>query len=374
MIERRNSDAPRRVTLSDLKLYLDQAGWRRLPAGNSRWVTYELTAEGAQGVELLLPSGDSYVDVAERIQDALAVLSQIENRDQVSVARDLLAVNADSISFRLEVAKDSESIPVADAARHVKAIRNLLQFAYCSELEPRRHFEDPIPAAVGMLQNFNFCHTFRGSFGFEITNAIARPNKTGDLFTSPTQRRVVERIARGAILLESAVAEDNPDILINSYESALNARMCDALSEVGLDGQINFDLDFMWARVLDPAHDVKDASTFRIAEPQVQVLRFASEQLKIVEPRPDRIVGQVVNLHCVTDPADGSARRTIALKVLHAEFGNIEVKLSLGPEAYLVAIDAHSKGHKLVATGQLQRKGSTWSLEAVTLLDVAAGA
>jgi hypothetical protein len=147
--------------------------------------------------------------------------------------------------------------------------------------------------------------------------------------------------------------------------------MCDALSEVGLDGQIQFDLDFTWARAIEPAQDVGSASTFRIAEPQLQILRIASEQLKIVEPRADRILGQVVNLHCVTDPADGSARRTIALKVLHQEFGNIEVKLALGPEAYLVAIDAHAKGQKLVASGQLQRKGSTWTLEAITLVDLA---
>lgn len=374
MIEHRNSDAPRRVALADLKLYLEQSGWRRLPSQESRWITYELTTDGAHGVELLLPAEDGYLDAADRIQDALAAISQIEDRDQVSVARDLLSVNADSIAFRLEVANNSDSIPIADAARHVKAIRNLLQFGYCSELEPRRHFEEPIPAAVGMLQNFSFCHTFRGSFGFEVTNAIARTQKTGDLFSPPTQRKVVERIARGAVLLESAVAAEDPKILIGAYQTALNARMCDALSEIGLDGQIRFDLDFTWARVLDPAQDVKNASTFRIAEPQVQILRFASEQLKIVEPRADRIVGQVVNLHCVTDPADGSARRTIALKVSHAEFGNVEVKLALGPEAYLVAIEAHSKGQKLIATGQLQRKGSTWSLEAVTVVDVAAGA
>ena len=373
MIERRNSDAPRRVTLADLKIYLAESGWRRLPSRESRWTTYELAIEGAQGVELLLPAEDGYMDTAERIQDALAAISQIEGRDQVSVARDLLSINADSIAFRLEVANDTDAIPIADAARHVKAIRNLLQFGYCSELEPRRHFEDPIPAALGMLHNFSFCHTFRGSFGFEVTNAIAKIQTTADLFSPPTQRKVVERIARGAVILESAVAADDPSILISAYKTALNARMCDALSEIGLDGQIKFDLDFTWARVLDPAQDVKDASTFRIAEPQVQMLHFASEQLKIVEPRADRIRGQVVNLHCVTDPADGSARRTIALKVSHSEFGNIEVKLALGPDAYLVAIEAHSKGQKLDATGQLQRKGNTWSLEAVTLIDVATG-
>lgn len=374
MIERKNSDAPRRVTLTDLKVYLEQAGWLRLPTRESRWTTFELTAVGAKGVQLLLPASDTYKDTPDRIQDAITALSQIEDRDPIAVARDLLSVNSDSIAFRLEVANDAESIPIADAARHVRAIRNLLQFGYCSELEPRRHYEEPIPAAVGLLQNFSFCHTFRGSFGFEVTNAILKPQKTSDLFTVPTQRRVVERIARGAVLLEAAVKQDDPQILINSFATAMNARMCDALSEVGLDGELQFDLEFEWARAIPPADDVSQARTFRISEPHVQVLRFVSEQLKIVEPRPDRIVGQVVNLHCVTDPTDGSARRTIALKVSHTEFGSIEVRLILGPEAYLIAIDAHAKGQKLNTSGQLQRRGNTWTLESITSVEIIADA
>ena len=52
MIERKNSDAPRRVTLTDLKVYLEQAGWLRLPTRESRWTTFELTAVGAKGVQL----------------------------------------------------------------------------------------------------------------------------------------------------------------------------------------------------------------------------------------------------------------------------------------------------------------------------------
>ena len=372
MNERRNSDAPRRVTLTDLKIYLEQSGWRRLPSRESRWTTYELSGESASGIELLLPADERYKDASDRIQDALIALGQIENRDHILVARDLLTINADSIAFRLEVAESAESIPIGDAARHVRAIRNLLQFGYCSELEPRRHYEEPLPASVSLVQNFNFCHTFRGSFGFEVTSTIVKPNMTSDLFSAPTQRKVVERIARGALLLEQAVAQDQPRVLIEAYETAMNARMCDALAEIGLYGQLQFDLDFTWARAISPAPDVREAKAFRIAEPQVQVLRFASEQLKIVEPRPDRIVGQVVNLHCVTDPADGGARRTIALKVLHHEFGTIEAKLTLGPEAYLVAIDAHARGQRLVATGQLQRKGSTWTFEAITHVDIAA--
>ena len=108
-----------------------------------------------------------------------------------------------------------------------------------------------------------------------------------------------------------------------------------------------------------------------VREEHVSVLKYVSERLKIVEPKADRIFGQVVNLHCVADPIRGNAKRTIAVKVDHPEHGIIEVKLSLGPEAYLLAIDAHSTGTKIFASGQLQRKGNTWTLESVS--HVAAG-
>lgn len=68
------------------------------------------------------------------------------------------------------------------------------------------------------------------------------------------------------------------------------------------------------------------------------MLRFVSEQLKIVTPSFDRVVGYVVNLHCATNPGDGHARRTVAVKVEHNLHGMIEVKMRPWPRV-LPSID-----------------------------------
>lgn len=359
----------KRVSLFDLRSYLDQKGWRRIPSKNSRWTIFQLNRNDSDPLELILPAGEQYTDVKERVRQVVASLSQIEDRQFEEVCADLVATNADSLLVRLQVSSDADSIPVADASRHIKAIRNLLLYAGCSEIQAQPHFEQPLATSFDLLAGFEFCHTYRSSFGFEISNAIVKPASTADFFDTPVRRKMVERIARGMQHLDKAVAREDPNILIESYESGLNARMCDALADIGLQGQVAFSIGIDWAASLVPSEDIIAFQERVIGEAQISLLKYASEQLKVVTPKRERIDGLVVNLHCVADPKEGHARRTVAVRVEHPQHGTIEVKLSLGAEWYLLAIDAHSKGKRISATGELQRKGNTWSLDAITSID-----
>jgi len=366
---RTTTSALDRVSLFDLRSYLDKNGWRRVPSKNDRWTIFQLKRAESDQLELILPAREQYTDVQERIRQVVASLSQIEDRQFEEVCADLIAANADSLLVRLQVSSEADSIPIADASRHVKAIRNLLLYAGCSEIQARPHFEQPLTASFELLAGFEFCHTYRGSFGFEVSNAVVQPASTTDLFDTPVRRKMVERIARGMQFLDKAVAKEDPDVLIESYESGLNARMCDALADIGLEGQVAFDIGIDWAASLAPSEDVLAFQDHVISEAQISVLKYASEQLKVVKPKLERIDGLVVNLHCVADPKEGHARRTVAVRVEHPQHGTIEVKLSLGSEWYLLAIDAHAKGRKISATGELQRKGNTWSLDAITSIN-----
>ncbi len=361
-----------RVSLYDLKTYLDQHGWQRAPSKSEKWTIFRLSRPDSRSFELVLPGNDRYSDARLRIGEAVAALSQIEERGVDQLGTELVAINSDALLIRLEVSPDAESIPIGDATRHIRAIRNLLLYSGCSELQPKAHFEEPIPASLELLNGFEFCHTFKGSFGFEVTNTLVKPQASQDMYSTPIRRRMLERIARGVNLLEVAVAREEPDVIVRGYDRALNARMCDSLSDIGIDGEVKFSLEVDWATILQAAEDVRESTSVQITEAHVSLLQYASEQLKIVPPQPDRIVGQVVNLHCAVDPTQGSAKRTVAVKVDHPLHGGIEVKISLGPDAYLLAIEAHSKGQKLVASGQLQRKGNTWSLESVSGVETGA--
>lgn len=366
MNKRNNPDLSSRVTLFDLVSYLEFAGWRRRTIPNERVNIFELTDEHAHGLELQLPSNDNFTDTPRRIQDALYAISQIEDRNVNDLTVEIIGYNTDSLAFRLQIEKDADTLPIANASTHVKSIKNLLLFGGCSELVPRAHFEQPLAGAQGIINDFNFCHTFRGSFGFEVVSTVAKKENTLDLFTPPVNRRVLERITRGLLLLEEASSKDNPHVIIEGYEGALNARMCDALAEIGLDGAVSFDIDVGWARTLSPPKELASFRSTKIGAREVEILKFASEQLKIIPPHPEIIDGLVINLHCALDPTKGNAHRTVALKVMHKTYGSLEVKISLGPNEYLSAIDAHARGRLISVVGQLQRKGNVWSLDSIT--------
>lgn len=359
-----------RVKLYDLQLYLTSHGWSKVAFDRKKMQFFVMRSEDSNGLRIMLPATDKYIDISDRITQAIEVLSQIEERSVVDVCMDLLTTTSDSLRVRLQIPNTKTSIPIENASRHVKSIKNLLLYSACSEIKNLPHFEHPIPAAQGMLTSFEFCHTFQGSFGFEVSSTVVKENTTADFFEAPANRKIVERIARGLISLEKAVSFEDPDIMIKSYETAMNARMCDAVSQIGLGGELNFGVDIDWASAVKPEEDVLKFKSQYIGEEHVSMLNYVSEKLKIIAPELKSISGLVVNLHCTTNPTDGAARRIIAIKVNHTEFGVIEVQLALGSEAYQLALSAHSEGKRLAATGQLQRVGNTWSLNAISSVNV----
>ena len=361
-----------RITPFDLRAYLEAAGWQPMSSDSAKWRIFRLENPAGERVELVVPLDSNTSDYRERVQQTIAALSQIEDRAQAVVGGDVIGLSSDSIYFRLHSA--GATIPAEYAPRHVKAIRSLVLFSALAETTGAQPFYDVNPSnPAELLQPFEFCHTFSGSFGFEISTAIAKPKQTTDMFTAPTARRVVERIARGMVLLERAVAEDEPDVLVQAYETAFSARMCDAVADIGIQGAVAFDLGIQWASSLAPADDVKDFKQEVIGESQTSMLIHVSEKLKTVQPQVDSLSGNVVNLHCVSDPTDDGSRRTIEIYVDHPVHRRIHVRMDLTPDRYLIAVEAHTKGLLVAARGQLQRKGSNWTMEALTGFEIAGG-
>lgn len=361
-----------RITLENLTYHMQKLGWYRVPGFGSRRQIFKL--KQMEGMDLILPSSLNYLGAEKSIRDALLTLSQIHSTSLNQLAAEIINDHADSMLIRLQVPGSTSSIPMEDAPRHIKAIRNLILYSACAEIDARPYYDEPPEGAMGLVKQFDFCHTFKGSFGFEISSAIAPPNSTTDLFDAPPQRKIVERVARGLLLLDSAVKLNDPKTLLNSYETAFNSKMCDAIADISLDGKMNYDLQIEWASCITPNEDVIQFSSRRISEPEVEMLRFVSEQLKIVKPKPDEISGHVINLHCVDNPSKDNSRRTVSIKVDHESHGKIEVRMQLGPDFYLRTVEAHSSGLRIFAKGQLQRKGSSWSLDGVTKLELVGSA
>lgn len=278
------------VSLGDLREYLRLHGWISVSTKSDRWELFRRVQGRGEGIELILPISEAKTDAEARISAALSVLAQLEGRQAQDVCHEIAGSNIDSIMFRLLVSESAaESIPLEVASRNVKAMRDLLLYGACSELEAQAHYEQPLPAARGIVQGFNFCHTFRGSFGFEVSSRVATENLTLDLFEAPSRRRIVERLTRGLQLLERAVERESPELIVSTYNEGLNARMCDSLITLAGDGFSSYEVDVRWGRVVQPSPDVAGFSPKLVTEASIDVLSVAAEALKRVEPHPETL-------------------------------------------------------------------------------------
>lgn len=361
------------VTLADLRFHLVDRGWKQVAERNARLFVYRLVDENNGHIELLLPYSEQFVDAKSRIADAIAALSQIEGKSVNEISSEVKRVNRDSLRIRLQVNEDAVSIPLGQAPQHVQGIKNLLLYAACSEVQVARHFEVPLSAGFKFVNECQFGHTFRGSFGFEVSTKLAKEQETLDVFSRPFSRRSMERIVRGFESLRKAVDEDDPDFLVDSFEHGFNARMCEALTEIALRGEVVFDCEVEWASAAPPADDLREFRTVHIGPSEVSVLSYAADQLKAIGGMSDEIIGTVVNLHCARNPSDDASKRIVAIKTKHRQYGAIEVRMQLGANRYLKAVEAHTAGKWVMIRGILERKGNTWSMNAITHFDALAG-
>lgn len=351
------------VTLADLKNHLIGNGWYQA-VNRNKWVIYRLQDES--DMELLLPSSDNFADAKARIADAVTALSQIEGKTLRDMSLELQRTNRDSLRIRLEVDEDAVSIPLNHAPHHIQGIRNLFLYSACSEVKVERHFEAPLTMASHFIEECEFGHTFKGSFGFVVSTKLLNPNETADVFNRPFSRRSIERIVRGFQSLKKAVSEDDPDFLVDSYEVGFNARMCDAINDIALHGEVFFDCEVSWASNTPPPEDLASFRTVHIGSSEVSVLAYAAEHLKAVEGRSEEIIGKVVNLHCARNPSDDTSKPVIAIKTRHPTYGLIEVRMRLGSNRYLKAVEAHTNGKEVRVRGVLERKGNTWLINGIT--------
>ena len=184
----------------------------------------------------------------------------------------------------------------------------------------------------------------------------------------PLERRTVQRLARGLRLIEGAIAREDPSEIVRGYEAGLNANACEelaALVEVPHAGEVRLDIVFSpeWG-VPDvgaaPSFEIRHALSAEIMREAAKVLRHSDEE------RRRTIVGLIRTLHSNENPSDLfsiSGTQDVIVEWDSDEHGLIRVRVSLPPEEYLQAVDAHKTGRMVSIHGELKPPGRFWRLE-----------
>ena len=363
-------DSAKGLPLGLLRRYLTARGWRAL-SSTGAFDLFASSEVGFADVEIILPKNSSVPDLGKRIAFAIRSLSELEGRDYEQIDADIRSIGFDVIRSRLpDDLVSNDSVHLEIAAEFITSTRRLLAAAATTEINPDRFFGRALKEAQEYAELCRFGHTFRGSFGFTVESPITlnrEPTLDGVDQVPPFERRVVQRIARGLQNVMAASDEDNPRRLIEGYQTGFSANMCeDFLDIVEATAGRGIAFEFAFSPEWRVPPDIGPVHTFDVGPRQIEVMREAAKELRDQDfDRPRIVIGRIVRLESRSDPSDllhPVGAREVVVQWLHSDFGDISVRVTLPPDKYLLAVDAHRNGQRISVTGKIERLGRLWKL------------
>ncbi|TGL39420.1 hypothetical protein EHQ53_15180 [Leptospira langatensis] len=365
-----------KITLTDLTRFLENKGWKLGEFADSRRLLfYGPVSDRGNPLQIVVPSSDSYIDYYERINDLLNTLSNIYSESIETILSRIALVSHDLLRMKvMSSLTENNTIPLDVAVNEVKGLKGLFLWGACSEYTSKPHFDKAISLAEKHVRNCRFGHTFEGSFGFTISSPLLSDYSQLSLYTGevepPYERRVMERIVRGLSIMKEAVIEDNAAMFVDNFTIGFNARMCDALVEMSNEQKnlLSFEID--WSYQINPSPGLSKIRWIEIGPKEIELAKYASDELKKIAPFQETIIGKITTLHSVIEPlSDIEIPRSAVIKYKYEDH-SVDVKLELNKNQYLQAYEAHGAGKTIRVKGDLYRKGSIWKMDNISSVEI----
>lgn len=318
-------------------------------------------------VELFLAkdASPSSVDV----QLALETLSELYGKSLGAIANEIRSLAFDVISSRIpDDYVKNDTIELGLAGKFIARMRNFIASSATAEISGQRVSKRILKEGKEYSENCRFGHTFRGSFGFIIESPVGLNNAPNLNLVEdgiPLGRRVTERITEGMGSYQNAISAEDPAEIVKN-ERGFSANMCDSLISLVEDmavSRISFDVTMSpeWR----PRKGNRESS-FVIEAKHIDILKDAAKSLRVDEPPRDvKVVGRVKRLETEGNPSDLSedtALREIEVSWVSEDDDIAHVRISVSPEQYLKAVEAHKVGKFIGVEGVLEKSGRIWRL------------
>ena len=365
----RDADALRAVTPAALSAWARAAGWSRTESYGDHSDVYAAPDKP----EIILPRTQRLGDYASAVSEIIGIFAASEERDELSLYRDLVTADRDVVRIRASEGEDG-SISVDAGVDLVRGARDLVLAAACSlRGKPQRLYRAAAnQEAVALLGRVRLGQTEQGSFVVTLLTApIVPQSRPPSLFPEdePDEasderkmtRRLAEAVAAAQQAAENAVS-GRCDAFEEAVESGVSANLCDALA-VLIEPFPTLDIGVHWA-LTHPVNAPR--RTVRFARAEAPVLREAASSFRAREPKLDtRLFGFVHRLQRREVEDDGTI-------YLRTEIDNqtCSVTVVLKESDYRTAIRAHEDKAPVLLQGDLDRIGQRWRLLNPEILSV----
>ncbi len=343
--------------------------FRARAVGPRNFDLYVLAEPGLEDVELLLPRDIAAPEAVRKLAAAIDTLSQLEGKDRTQVIADVRAIGFDVVKSRIpDDLVHEDTIYLEQAVSYTADMKKFLASGATTELRPNLYFMRAKKEASQYADRCRFGHTFKGSFGFTIESPVtpnlepALPGMEGAQ-VPPFERRVIQRIARGMGVIQEAVRSDDPTVAVNGHETGFSANMCDDFATLV---QETAPVGMAFGFAFSPEWPAVPVGELMVGPQHIEMARVVARTMR---ERPisviEEIFGRVIRLQNEADPTDlldETNEREVVVHWESEDYGDLNVKVSLTPNEYLMAADAHRHGQPVHVRGRLERQGRRWVL------------
>ena len=259
------------------------------------------------------------------------------------------------------------------ATGYITGVRNVLASTANTEIIQKPVFLRILKDASAYANQCRFGHTFRGSFGFTVESPLNlndNPTLPPTSEDTPFARRVMERFARGIRSISAAADANETKPIIDSVTDGFGANTCEQLAKlIRNTAPTGITFEFSFSPEWRLPKDIIDSVQFKMGPLHVEIMETAAKELRN-RPAPIEgfVVGKVTKLQTEENPSDllnPEGERVIVVHGNADEIGEIYVYISLNPEQYLAALEAHKDGRLVLVDGTLERRSwrGPWIIE-----------
>lgn len=362
-----------------VSLYLRANDW--LPELMQGGTVWRLSSD--EDIEVFIPGSSAMKGYSSFLADALNIISEVENRSQLQIFRDISSASADVQYVRTKPEGEAGTTSLSDGVRSYEGLKQWLLSAAVHEASDKSYVVQPTRKpnqALDFLRKVRLVAPFPGSFviaaQIPIVRQIGQQQSIFDdprlaLSDQPFERRVSLRLHEATASVLSATREvlmggRSIDAFKERASKGVSANLCEALVSLGGESEVPFELSFSWAisRPVEPRPPIK------VSVQEIDIIQEAARELRSDEPEENvRIIGGVTRLH--REGSLGPGEVSIAGVIEGDATERLRrVWLQLAEEDYSSATRAHDEGSTVSVRGNLVRRGNRYLLQAASGFEV----
>ena len=362
------------VSAIDIRDYAISQKWTLVKEALSDGL-FVLNSPNNDYMQLIFPKDESTISFQEMAWISMNKLAKLYNFSFQKMIEEIREVNDDVICLRyFSENKNVNSISFEDAFEAISSTRQMLLSAASSVVAPAlSHPKLNRKEAQELIKKTRFRHTEEGSFILKISHPceiISATGIFGEQYEKPLSRSAFEIMNISAIKISNAIEADAISNLFNEEKSSekpvISFNFCDSLAKLfDQEREIPFQLIFNWSKSSlqkIPQINIHNRVVFPYSS------KAKMEEVKAYFEPPKRDFVQNETFIGTVDTLDGDVgedeRRSGSVSL--TTFYNNETfksKITLSPDQYQIAINAHQNGNAFVKiVGDLQRGKNNQSI------------